>query len=109
MKIEKLDEFNAQIWIPEDDLENPMNFKSTLDEFKNEESKTVLLDLTEKEWLSSSEIGVVMFMFKELDSAQMKFCLIASSEFVLKTIKLTGVDQLLQVFGSRDEALSELS
>ena len=108
METEILKENNAVVWRPETELEDPSHMKDALEEFKSSGSRTVLLDLMEKEWLSSSEIGVVMWVFKELDSMGSNLCLLAVSPFVMKTIKVTGIDQLLPVYDSRETALNNL-
>ena len=108
METEILTANNAVVWRPETELEDPSQLQDALEEFKSSGSKTVVLDLIEKEWLSSSEIGVVMWVFEELDGMGSNLCLLAASPFVMKTIKVTGIDQLLPVFDSREEALENL-
>jgi len=105
METEILLDQNTVVWRPEGELEDPAQLKDTLEELKSSGTRTVLLDLIEKEWLSSSEIGGVMWIFKELDSLGAELCLLADSPFVLKTVKVTGIDQLLPIFDSREKAL----
>lgn len=102
-----MDKNNTVVWVPTDELEDPANLKSPLEEFKKSGMQQVVLDLTAKEWLTSSEIGAVMWVFKELEALKAKLCLVAVSPFVLKTVKLTGIDQLLEVFDSRESALNQ--
>ena len=109
METEILKESNAVIWQLQEELEDPTQLNEPIKEFKTLGLKTVMLDLLDKEWLSSSEIGVVMWIFKELDGAGADLCLLAISPFVLKTIKVTGIDQLLPVFDSREEALESIN
>ncbi|NQU64807.1 MAG: hypothetical protein HQ517_11090, partial [SAR324 cluster bacterium] len=67
MKTENLLEHNTVVWQPEGELEDPAQMKDVMQAFRESGAKRVLLNLLEKEWLSSSEIGVVMWIFKELD------------------------------------------
>jgi|APSaa5957512622_1039677.scaffolds.fasta_scaffold131740_2 anti-sigma B factor antagonist len=108
MHTEILKENNVVIWRPDTELEDPSHLQGAMEEFKSSGMHSVLLDLMEKEWLSSSEIGVVMWVFKELDGMGSKLSLLAASPFVMKTIQVTGIDQLLSVFDSREAALSSL-
>lgn len=108
METEILKEKNTIIWRPQGELEDPFQMEDPMQAFKSSGLHTVLLDLTEKEWLSSSEIGVVMWIFKELDAMGSDLCLLAVSPFVNKTIKVTGIDQLLPVFDSREKALNHI-
>ena len=108
METEILKENNVVIWRLQEELEDPAQMKDPIEELRFSGLRTVLLDLMEKEWLSSSEIGVVMWIFKELDSMGAELCLLAVSPFVLKTIKVTGIDQLLPVFDSREKALNNI-
>lgn len=108
MKTEILEERKTIVWHPVDELNDPAHLEQILAEFKSSGMRTVLLDLTDKEWLSSSEIGVVMWIFKELENLQSSFCLLAPSPFVLKTITLTGIDQLMPIFSSREEAMNKI-
>ena len=108
METEILQDNTAVIWRPEGALEEPTQLKEPMEEFKSSGHRTIILDLMEREWLSSSEIGVVMWIFKELDSMGSDLCLLAISPFVMKTIKVTGIDQLLPIFESREEALDHI-
>ncbi|MFH2133458.1 MAG: STAS domain-containing protein [bacterium] len=108
MKIDLLQEDKTVIWRPETELEDPAHVKEAMNDFKVSGSKTLVLDLMDKEWLSSSEIGVVMWIYKELDSIGGTLSILAVSPFVLKTINVTGIDQLLTVFDSLDKALDDI-
>ncbi len=108
MEREILKDNNAVIWRPQVELEEPALLKDPMEEFKSSGVQTVLLDLMEKKFLSSSEIGVVMWIFKELDSQGSDLCLLVNTSFVIKTIQVTGIDQLLPVFNSREEALEKI-
>lgn len=109
MDIEQMEDRDLVIWKLHNELEDPGSLKQPMADFKISGNRTMLLDLTEKEWLSSSEIGVVMWIFKELDGSGAELCLLAVSPFVMKTIKVTGIDQLLTVYESREEALANIN
>ncbi|MBU2644079.1 STAS domain-containing protein [bacterium] len=108
MKIDLLQEDKAAIWRPETELEDPAHVKDAMADLKSSGLKTLFLDLIDKEWLSSSEIGVVMWIYKELDGIGGTLSILAVSPFVLKTINVTGIDQLLTVFDSLDKALDAI-
>jgi len=109
MEIENLEDKKLVIWKLHSELEDPGLLKQPMAEFKASGSRTMLLDLADKEWLSSSEIGVVMWIFKELEGSGAELVLLAATPFVMKTIKVTGIDQLLPVYGSRAEAIAEIN
>ena len=109
MDIEILEDKNAVIWRLYHELEDPTLLKEPMAEFKTSGIRTMLLDLEAKEWLSSSEIGVVMWIFKELDDAGAELCLLADSPFVMKTVKVTVIDQLLSVYESKEDALATIN
>ena len=109
METETIKENQAIIWRPKEELEDPVNLKEAVAVVKSNGMKTVLLDLSAKEWVSSSEIGVVMWVFKELESLGTNLNILATSPFVMKTIKLTGIDQLLPVFDSLEKALETIN
>jgi anti-sigma B factor antagonist len=109
METEILNENSTAIWRLRDELEDPNLLKGPMAEFKASGLRCMLLDLEEKEWLSSSEIGVVMWIFKELDGSGAELSLLAVSPFIMKTIKVTGIDQLLSVYESRADALEKIN
>lgn len=108
MKIEILEKEQTAVWQPQNELEDPSLLKTPMERFIASGLRVLLLDLANKEWLSSSEIGVIMWIFKELDRIGATLCLLAVSPFVMKTIKVTGIDQLLSVYESQENALAVL-
>lgn len=109
METEIIKEKSTLIWMPGDELNRTDQLKSAIEELKSSDVKHLLLDLSVRAWLSSSEIGIVMWIFKELESMEIALSIITSSPFVMKTITLTGIDQLLPVFNSREEAIHQLA
>ncbi len=109
MNTEVLKDSNAAIWRPlGDELEDINNIQGAITELKSSGIKAVILSLLEKEWISSSEIGTVMWAYKELESLNAGLCLVVDSPFILKTIKLTGIDQLLPIFDTQENAIKHL-
>lgn len=109
MQTEIMKENGLVIWKLDDELEDPGKLKGPMEEFRSSELRTLLLDMSGKEWLSSSEIGVVMWIFKELDNMDHELCLLSVSPFVMKTVRVTGIDQLLSVYENREEALAAVA
>lgn len=92
-----------------DGVEEPGKLKNTLDELKSAKYRHVLLDLLHKEWLSSSEIGSIIWLLKELEEVDTKLYLLAESSFIRKTIQVTGIDKILPIFDSKETALKDIS
>lgn len=108
MDIEELKDVDGVIWRPETELENPIQLQTYMADFKSSGHQLLLLDLATKQWLSSSEIGVVMWIYKELNNTGANLYLLATSSFILQTIEVTGINHLMPVFDSLESALDTI-
>jgi anti-sigma B factor antagonist len=109
MHIETLQEGHSALVRPEAGLPEPGELKAVIETLKLGGYRSILLDLLHREWLSSAEIGSVMWLFKQLEETGSRLYLLADSSFILKTIHVTGIDQLLTIFDSKEKALDYIT
>jgi anti-anti-sigma factor len=69
--------------------------------------KRVLLDFSEVTFIDSSGLAVLVRAHREAESAQAAFSVVHPTPQTLKLIRVLGLDQLLNVYDSREQALSQ--
>ncbi len=78
-----------------------------LDQSINEatkKSKKILVDLRKLEYISSAGLGVFMSYINDLKEKQIKMVLFGLSEKVRHVFQILGLDQLLNITDSENEA-----
>ena len=78
-----------------------------LDQSINEatkKSKKILVDLRKLEYISSAGLGVFMSYINDLKDKQIKMVLFGLSEKVRHVFQILGLDQLLNITDSENEA-----
>ncbi len=69
----------------------------------------VLLDMEKLSYISSAGLRVVLLAAKELRTQGSKFAICSLSASILEVFKISGFDQIVQIYGSQDEALAALN
>lgn len=108
MNIDVLREDHTVRLYPGGEIESPVELKPILEEGVSPKVRHVILDLLDKEFLTSSKIGSVMWIFKELEQKNGRLSLLVNSPFLLKTLQVTGIDQFLAIFNSQEQALEKI-
>lgn len=109
MEVEIISENSIVLIRPEGQLEEFGEFKDKLEELMSSGYQHFLLDLFHLDWVTSKEIGSILWIFKNLEETGSKLYLLTDSKLILKTIKTTGIDELLTIFKSKTEALESLT
>jgi anti-sigma B factor antagonist len=70
-----------------------------------EHSAKIAVDLTSLEYISSAGLGVFMSYISDLESKKMTMVLFGMKEKVFQVFQILGLDQLLTIVDTREEAV----
>lgn len=70
-------------------------------------SPKIAVDLTSLEYISSAGLGVFMSYISELESKKMTMVLFGMKQKVFQVFQILGLDQLLSIVETREEALKK--
>lgn len=76
---------------------------------KTHEEGGVILDFETLSYINSAGLRAILFIAKELHSKGRKFALCSLSEAIYSMIKTTGFDRVIDIYGSRSEAISAVT
>lgn len=71
-------------------------------------SKQILVDTSELEYISSAGLGVFMSLLQDLESDEIQMVLYNMKPKVVEVFEILGLDQLINIKSNREEALAEL-
>lgn len=77
--------------------------------FLHQGPRNVLLDFTEVNYLSSAGMRMLLAIFKQVKSVSGKLAVCSVEDGVLDVLKMSGFDEVLEVFATQDEALKRLA
>ena len=69
-------------------------------------ARVMIVDLTHVEFLDSTGLGVLVGGMKRLRGIGGDFALVCDQEKLLKIFRITGLDRVFTIYGSRDEAVA---
>lgn len=72
-------------------------------------SKKILVDLRKLEYISSAGLGVFMSYINDLKEKHIKMVLFGLSEKVRHVFQILGLDQLLNIVDSEEEAKNQMN
>ena len=72
-------------------------------------SKAVIVDLNDLEYISSAGLGVFMSILQDLENEQIKFAIFGMKEKVNEVFEILGLDQLMTIKSTMEEAIAEVS
>lgn len=75
----------------------------------DENHDNILIDCTDLNYISSAGLGVFMSYIEEIDQNNTTFIIFGLSEKVLKVFGILGLDQLLTIKSTKEEALAEIN
>lgn len=71
--------------------------------------KRILIDCTQLEYISSAGLGVFMSYIQDFENSDSKFVLYGLSDRVAGVFEILGLDQLLTIVKTKEEALIRVS
>jgi anti-sigma B factor antagonist len=71
--------------------------------------KRILIDCNQLDYISSAGLGVFMSYIQDFESSDSRFVLFGLSDRVAGVFEILGLDQLLTIVNSKEEALIRVS
>jgi anti-anti-sigma factor len=78
--------------------------EKAVDEAISGESKHLIVNLPDVDYLSSAGVRSILIIAKRLDKKQGKLAFVGARELVAQVIRLTGVDSIFPLCASTQEA-----
>ena len=91
------------------DLYTAPEFKQQLLEVISQGGTDVIVDFSDTTFIDSTTLGVLVGGVKRLRSNDGQLSLVCNDRNITKIFEITGLDRVFTIYGSRDEALSQLS
>jgi anti-sigma B factor antagonist len=83
-------------------------FESALERAANERTGTVVLDLTDLEYLDSTAVGILVGALHRLKSEDRELVLVKPRERIAGLLRVANLDSLFEIYGSVAEALEAI-
>jgi anti-sigma B factor antagonist len=90
------------------DLYTAPRFKVDLLELVESGVDTVVVDLSRVTFIDSTALGVIIGGVKRMRERDGRLVIVAGSRPVVRILDITGLDKVLTVYDTRDEALAAL-
>lgn len=90
------------------DLYTAPRFKDDLVAVINEGARDVIVDLARVSFMDSTALGVVISGVKRLHEVEGRLFVVAATRPVTRILAITGLDRVLSIFPTRDDALAAL-
>lgn len=71
--------------------------------------KNIVIDCTELQYISSAGLGVFMSYIQDFEDSDSKFVLFGLSKKVANVFEILGLDQLLTIADTKDQAISQIN
>lgn len=71
--------------------------------------KNIVIDCTELQYISSAGLGVFMSYIQDFEDSDSKFVLFGLSKKVANVFEILGLDQLLTIVDTKDQAISQIN
>ncbi|QGQ24048.1 STAS domain-containing protein [Gimesia benthica] len=104
LKVQLLPELNESAW---DELESLGD--TLLTEVKNQQSPSVIIDLTRLDFINSSLVAIVIQVWKLVDEQGGKTAILNTSEMVEEVLNISGLKKVWFITASEEEAVAHLS
>ncbi|NBU32061.1 MAG: anti-sigma factor antagonist [Actinobacteria bacterium] len=88
------------------DLSNSDDLDEAIIQALSNSTARITVDLTDVTFLDSSGLGVIVKGLKRAAEAESTFDVVASNERVLKVFKITGLDSVITIFSTLEDASS---
>ncbi|MEY5049500.1 MAG: anti-sigma factor antagonist [Bacteroidota bacterium] len=86
------------------DASSSIKLDKVLDEAKNNKEKSVLINCAKLNYISSAGLGVFMSYIEDYKQNGTYFCLYGLSEKVKNVFALLGLEKLIKIFNTEDDA-----
>lgn len=108
MKVNTVEEGNALIALAEGriDSSNALDFDNALGEIIEKSHQALILDFEALSYISSAGLRVILLTAKSLQRLEREFVVCSLSDTIAELFKISGFDKLIQVQGTRAEALA---
>ena len=93
----------------EADASSAINLDNIIREAFDESHQNILIDCTNLNYISSAGLGVFMSYIEEISTNSVNFILFGLSEKVTKVFGILGLDQLLTIKKTKEEATALLN
>jgi anti-sigma B factor antagonist len=90
------------------DLFTTPELRTKINDLIDEGTRELIVDLSETAFVDSTGLGVLLASMKRLRSCDGELVIIDSSSNVIKTFRVAGVDQILTIVRSYDQASAAL-
>jgi anti-sigma B factor antagonist len=90
------------------DLYTAPRFKDDLVGIINEGARNVIVDLAKVSFIDSTALGVIISGVKRLHEVDGRLFIVAATRPVAKILAITGLDKVLSIYQTRDDALAAL-
>lgn len=91
------------------DASSSIQLDERLSEQINSKQSLIMIDCEELKYISSAGLGVFMSYIEEFKSVSKQFILFGLSDKVKNVFDMLGLDQLMEIVGTKEEALTYLN
>ena len=91
------------------DGSNASEFQDRVKSIFTNEDKTVMMDMSELEYISSAGLRVVLMLAKLLEQRKVNFMIHSLSDSIKEVFEISGFDKIISVHDSRERALASLN
>jgi anti-sigma B factor antagonist len=87
------------------DASTSVDLDAAITDAANENAKKILIDCSNLNYISSAGLGVFMSYINDFESQNIKMHLCCMNETVYSVFEMLGLNNLLQIFSNKDEAI----
>jgi anti-sigma B factor antagonist len=108
LRLEKTKEnqFDILILHGEVDASNSVILDKAIQELSETGAKFILVDGSELDYISSAGLGVFMSYLEDFSEKGIRLSIFGLSQRVYEVFKILGLDQLIQIFSDKNEAIA---
>lgn len=109
LRLEKSKENSYEIisLFGEVDASNSVQLDEVISELIQSGAKSILVDGSHLEYISSAGLGVFMSYLEDFQDQEINFKISNLSPKVFEVFKILGLDQLISIYPTKEEALAE--
>ena len=88
------------------DTNASMEFEQQVEESISSNSRNMIIDFSDLEYICSSGLRVIIQAAKKLKSIQGELVLCSMEDYIQEVFEISGFDAFLKIFASKDEAIN---
>ena len=88
------------------DASNSVILDKAIQELSETGAKFILVDGSELDYISSAGLGVFMSYLEDFSEKGIRLAIFGLSQRVYEVFKILGLDQLIQIFSDKNEAIA---